>query len=494
MKKVRITAIFACRAAQKRHNKITMIRCIPLILLIVFLAGCGGLTVDKVPYRPILDVPQDSQPSPIGFREIRWMVPTGTPVLSQSPQGMFGFILCDWPYTQVEKGITSRSFPDDNFRQIFHDTMTGQGYDVTGDPGRFFNETEDMERTLYAIGGRVTDIKADTCKRTNLWGIDRGVRGEAHIEITWTVFDLLTRRTVYRTTTKGYGKLQSPNHEGVILLMEDAFAAAVHNLGADEEFHNMVFLGAEPQQAPLKQIQDIHEQPVTKFDPTEEVVIMGNDVSQKSVTGRLDNLKKAVVMVEAGGAHGSGFFITTDGHIITNAHVVGNAVRVRVVTSGKQEKLIGEVLRTDRARDVALIRLEDAAGLDITTLPLKTDKPAVGDDIYAIGAPRLKRLQDTVTKGIVSAHRYDRRRKKWFIQADVDIYGGNSGGPLLDGYGNVVGVAAEGYFVADETMGGLNHFIPIESALDALDIGLGGAARKTSVSIPSDNAPIDITP
>lgn len=472
-----------------------MNRFIYLIFLLV-LTACGGLPVDKIPHKNILAVPQDAQPAPVGFREIRWYVPTGTPVISQSPQGLLGLFLCDWPYTQLERGITSRSFPDDNFRQIFSDTLGGQGYDITGDPGRFFDENEDMERTIYAVGGRVTDIKADTCKRTNLWGIDRGVRGEAHLEITWTVYDLLTRRTVYSTTTKGYGKLQSPNHEGVVLLLEDAFAGAVHNLGADETFHGLVFYGAVPDRAPPKQILDIDEAPVTIFDPTEAVVIRGNQVSSQSVRGRLEDLKQAAVMIEAGGGHGSGFFITKDGHMITNAHVVGNAVRVRVVTHGKREKLIGEVLRIDRARDVALVRLEEAPDdLDIVTLPIKLDKPDVGDDVYAIGAPRLRKLQDTVTKGIVSAHRYDRRRKKWFIQADVDIYGGNSGGPLIDEHGNVVGITVEGYFVSEGTFGGLNHFIPIDDALAALDIELSGDykisanSKKTASSKPVSIAP-----
>jgi serine protease Do len=436
------------------------------------LAGCGGLNVQEVPLQDLAGAPaQNAQPAPVGFREIRFAIPTGTPTVSQSPKGLLGLLVCDWPYTMVQTGMRSRSFPDDNLKDIFLNTLRGQGYDVTGDPGRFFDEEEDEMRTAYAVGGQITDIKIDICKRSNLWGIDRGGTGEAYVSINWSVFDMLGRKTVLKTTTQGYGRLENPNDEALQLLFESAAESAIHNLGADEAFNRLVFIGEEPENAPGT-IADINELPVGLFDPGEKVDLSNIPVSKQSVHGRLEQIEKTVVMIEAGASHGSGFFISRGGHILTNAHVVGNAARVRVVTSGKQEKLRGEVLRIDRRRDVALIRLEEIpASFTISTLPLRLEEPAVGEEVYAIGAPRRKQLQDTVTKGIVSAHRYDRREKQPYIQADVDIYAGNSGGPLIDAHGNIIGLAALGFMVSDDTLGGLNWFIPIGDALEKLDIG-----------------------
>ena len=113
--------------------------------------------------------------------------------------------------------------------------------------------------------------------------------------------------------------------------------------------------------------------------------------------------------------------------------------------------------------------------LNITTLPIRLDWPEVGEDIYAIGTPYdHKRLDGTLSKGIISAHRrnfkYEGVRQN-FIQSDVEIHAGNAGGPLLDEYGNIIGITAEGYIDTETSFGnGLNLFIPIREALDTLGI------------------------
>ena len=92
----------------------------------------------------------------------------------------------------------------------------------------------------------------------------------------------------------------------------------------------------------------------------------------------------------------------------------------------------------------------------------------------AIGAPVARQLQDTVTKGIVSAHRRNFRlmgAKQNLIQADIEIHGGNSGGPLLDQYGNIAGLSVAGYGAGENSTGiGLNLFVPIGEALEKLNV------------------------
>lgn len=441
---------------------------------VLLLGACHGLTVQPHALKDYPDIPENAQPSPIGFNKLRYHIPTGTDIASTSPKGLFGLFTCGAPYETMQQGIIGRYVVNDNIKQIFNETMEAQGYDVTGSPGRMFDEEEDMQRTVYSVGARITNIRMDLCdKKTFLLGFNQGYSGEGEIRIEWTVYDLLHRRNALKLTTEGYTELNVANREGMQLILEGAFAAAAHNLGADEQFRNLVVYGETPSVTP-KTIQDVNEAPVGLFDPQEKVGIRNPAPSASPVKGRLEDIVKTAVMIEAGPTHGSGFFISKQGHIVTNAHVVGNAFRVRIVTSGKQEKLIGEVLRVDRRRDVALVRLEEP--LDhIRTLPVRTSALAVGEDVYAIGAPRLKRMQDTVTKGIVSAHRYDRKEGQPYIQADVDTYGGNSGGPLIDASGNIVGISVSGYAIDDSedaALGGLNNFIPIADALRALDISL----------------------
>lgn len=458
-----------------------------LIVATAALTSCSGLNVEEIPLGQPEIPPENAQPSPVGFNKIRYAIPTGTPIISHSPKGALGLINCTIPYGMIESGISSRSFPNDDFRRVFLDTLEGQGYDIAGDPGRMFDEQEDLMRAIYSVGARVTDIKMDLCRRANMWGSYRGETGEANLTIEWTVFDLLHRKNVYKTTTKGYAEHKLPNYEAIELLLEKAFAAAVHNLGAAEPFYNLVFSGQEPKKTP-RTFSDPEEEPITLYESNERVRIANTPLSRSKAKGRFEDILRTGVMIEAGGGHGSGFFITQQGHIITNAHVVGNAQRVRVVTSGKEDKLVAEVLRIDRKRDVALLKLEEPLS-SIETLSIRLDKPSIGDDVYAIGAPRLKRLQDTITSGIISAHRYDRRSKQNFIQADVDIYGGNSGGPLLDEFGNIIGLSVSGFFVATDTLGGLNWFIPIEDALDTLSIRNNAQTKSNSAEEPTPLKP-----
>ncbi len=435
-------------------------------VLVLCACGMDSFDIKPVPINPPLPAPNDAQPSPIAFSKIRYAVPTGTSVVAMRFAG------CEPPYGIVQKGISSRDFPSDDFRRLFLDTMEARGYDVAGDPGRLFDEAEDEMRAAYAVGARVTDIKINACNTINLWGYDSGVSGEATVTVEWGVYDLLRRRNAYKTTTQGYAKIRTANQEGLQLLLEESFEAATANLGADSAFHDLVFYGTKPP-AP-ETARDLEEEPMGLYDPAESVMISNLPVSKSPAAGRLEDIRKTAVMVEAGGGHGSGFFITRDGHIITNAHVVGDAARVRVVTSAKKNKLIAEVLRIDRKRDVALLRIEKESmdGLSIKTLPIRASGLKVGEDVYAIGAPQLKRLQDTVTKGIVSAMRFDQRRKQPYIQADVDIYPGNSGGPLIDANGNIVGISVAGWEIGPDILGGLNQFIPIDDALQQLNIGV----------------------
>lgn len=446
--------------------------CFFLALIAIFFVGCSGLKVDEAPLNPAQIPPENANPSPIGFNKVVFALPTGTAVASSSPQGLLGLIECEWPYGIIAQGsVRGRGFPTDGMREIFQKTMEGQGYDVTGSPGRLFDEEADLQRTIYSVGGRIIDIKMDTCQHVNVWGVDQGRTGKGHVEIEWSVFDLLNRKTVLKKTSRGYGTLKTPNSEGVALLFEEAVSAAIHNLGADKEFYNLVYFGELPNFKP-NSYSTPNENPAALFDPDQKINIQTKNLSKTSAQNHLENIIESVVLVQKTG-HGSGFFISNDGHILTNAHVVGNADRMRIVTSGKKYKLTAQVLRINRARDVALLQLESIPpGLQITPLPLRLSKTKIGEDVYAIGTPSYIHLQDTVTKGIISAHRIQRRGNLSLIQADADVHGGSSGGPLIDSYGNVIGIAVSNYIDSKGSLSGLNDFIPIEDALLKLGINL----------------------
>src|SRR5262249_14854504 len=148
----------------------------------------------------------------------------------------------------------------------------------------------------------------------------------------------------------------------------------------------------------------------------------------------------------------------------TNEHVVDGTDHVKVILESGQE-LEGTVIAADPQRDVALVKVAPAG---LRGLPLRATRLEIGDEVYAVGSPLLEQLSGTVSKGIVSAYRsFDGLD---YIQSDVTTAEGSSGGPLLDGHGNVVGITVSGFTEA-EAPAGVNLFIPIGDALRALGIG-----------------------
>jgi serine protease Do len=162
---------------------------------------------------------------------------------------------------------------------------------------------------------------------------------------------------------------------------------------------------------------------------------------------------------------GSGFIVSPDGMVLTNAHVVAGANEVTVKLTDKRE-FRAKVIGVDRPTDVALLKIE-ASGLPTVNLG-SSDDLRVGEWVTAIGSPY--GFENTVTSGIVSA--------KWrslpdgayvpFIQTDVAVNPGNSGGPLFNMKGEVIGINSQIY---SRTGGyqGLSFAIPIEIAVKIKD-------------------------
>jgi len=161
---------------------------------------------------------------------------------------------------------------------------------------------------------------------------------------------------------------------------------------------------------------------------------------------------------------GSGFIVSADGYIVTNHHVVADAEQITVKLSDKREyaaKLIG----SDKQSDVALLKI-DADGLPVASIG-KSAQLKVGQWVFAIGAPF--GLERTATQGIVSALGRSLPNENYvpFIQTDVAVNPGNSGGPLFDTAGRVVGINSQIYSRSGGYMG-LSFAIPIDVAIDVV--------------------------
>ncbi|MEI8156209.1 MAG: Do family serine endopeptidase [Burkholderiales bacterium] len=156
---------------------------------------------------------------------------------------------------------------------------------------------------------------------------------------------------------------------------------------------------------------------------------------------------------------GSGFILTSDGFIMTNAHVVDGADEVLVTLTDKRE-FKAKIIGADKRSDVAVVKIE-ATGLPAVKVG-DVGRLRVGEWVMAIGSPF--GLENSVTAGIVSAKQRDTGDFLPFIQTDVAINPGNSGGPLINMRGEVVGINSQIYSRSGGFMG-ISFAIPMDEAV-----------------------------
>ena len=184
---------------------------------------------------------------------------------------------------------------------------------------------------------------------------------------------------------------------------------------------------------------------------------------ERTVRELMAQLGQAVVQVRTPGGLGSGFFLSEDGHLITNFHVIEGETQISVEVyhqrNGQLERKAYRQVRIvamHKFADLALLKIEDADAPKFVRVPLgDSDQLAVGDRVFAIGSPL--GLERTVTEGILST-KTRQMQGSLYLQTTTQINPGNSGGPLFNLRGEVVGVTNMKITFGE----GLGFAIPVE--------------------------------
>jgi serine protease Do len=184
---------------------------------------------------------------------------------------------------------------------------------------------------------------------------------------------------------------------------------------------------------------------------------------------------------------GSGFILSADGLIMTNAHVVEGADEVVVTLTDKRE-FKAKIIGADKRSDVAVVRM-DATGLPAVKVG-DVSRLKVGEWVMAIGSPF--GLDNTVTAGIVSAKQRDTGDYLPFIQTDVAINPGNSGGPLINMRGEVVGINSQIYSRSGGSMG-ISFAIPMDEAVRVSEqLRVSGRVTRGRIGVQIDQVTKDV--
>lgn len=336
-----------------------------------------------------------------------------------------------------------------DYVRTFDNEARAAGYRVPDGQGALFGDGSNKPE--LAVGAVIKEMKERGC----------GTAGtiDATITVDWQVFDPLDKKLLFRSTNQGSATANSksaplanrPAEAGRL-----AFQQAAKAILADPNFVAAV---RDPKGGAPPEPGVLFPEAQNAADSASPVQIVRLAPNTKPFKDQVSGLREQVVTVDNGAGTGSGFYIA-DGLLLTNHHVIAGAQRVKIRFFGGRQ-IDGQVVVSNARRDVALIKTD---GVGVAGLPLRLEDPELTSQVFVIGSPLGQKHEGSITAGIVSAFRTESGGP--FIQSDVAVDHGNSGGPMFDAQGNVIGLVDLGR----GERATVNLFIPISDALKVLDI------------------------
>jgi serine protease Do len=332
------------------------------------------------------------------------------------------------------------------YSAAFKTEMERAGFKVISDDDLFAQEPGSAD---YQVAAVISDIDIIACVSNGALlspGKLGDARGTGTMKVDWQVYSPVRKEVVARVSTSGTITVKKTVPDGLTQLVMGNFASNIRELTNSAQFRAAVTA------APLAAT-------VLPSGQQDKIALSG---SGKAAKRPIADAVGSVVTLMTGSGSGSGVLISDDGYILTNAHVVGDEKEIRVRWADGIETA-AQIIRVSKPRDVALVKTSPR---DRPPLLIKRGPVSPGQRVFAIGSPRGKDFQGTVSSGVVSADRtYEGFR---FIQSDVSVSPGSSGGALLDESGSLIGLTDLGFDNGGRA--GLNLFIPIGDAMDFLNL------------------------
>ena len=439
-----------------------------LLVLLIFLSSCQ-LAI-KYPELPeanqIPALPSLYKQRPIAFEKALIDLPRG--------QTYIAYPYWRWSFDNVDIGLfgacnaTSRnrfanSTADwaegekkfgswqDEAAEFFNAPLKQMGYDVVDVFSTTFKRNREKRRAELLISARITDIKSNQCNLFNsvLMQTESLIGGDAYVRVEWEVYDTLADKVIATFTTADIGIVSKPTEKGNELILLRALQNAAERLGHEEDFYHLV-----------TQQDTLDDLIASESKQTPIILRMKQKTNTRPLNENYFLTKRATVTI---GEDASGFYISKDGYILTTAEAVGSA-RIVPVEDSQGTRFEAKVVRTNFRLNVALLKAVINKTYLLPIAPEEILNPLM--KVFTVGNPEGGQNRATVTQGIVSNTRFKKKKNLYFIQASITTTAGYAGAPLLDEFGNVLGLH-DGRN-SEETA--FSYFIPIHDALRALNI------------------------
>jgi S1-C subfamily serine protease len=351
---------------------------------------------------------------------------------------------------RLERGDTI-GIAGEDFRIHILEDLRRRGLNAVGAENLVFGSDAGGAAELL-LGGTVSELECKPGLRQDEVSCRLGVE--------WQVLDRSSDSVVYKVTTRG--SVNNFDKDPPIGVGRQLIRANLNSLTSRPRFRRL--LVPEPV-------------PVTASGGGYSAATMrACSAAARTMPTAAEQVLDSTVLIQTSTGFGSGFVASTDGFVLTAAHVIsGSAATVRL-RDGRE--LPATVIRSDRRLDIALLRVAVPQGVTLSCLPMKLGPVAVGSDAYAIGAPARRELSFSVARGIVSGIRL--LDGVQYLQTDAAVNRGNSGGPLVNASGEAVGIVSTKLVGA--TVEGIAFGVPLNAGLDAIAVRSSGGTSTPLIS------------
>jgi hypothetical protein len=311
-------------------------------------------------------------------------------------------------------------------------------------------------RPRFKIGLAITDVDVNmvaTKYGTTTRGNEVGVYTE--VTTTWKVYDKVENKIVLEYENKGH--FLNRNYRRTY---DFSLVGAINHSAAD-------FLNNSNLKQLVKESESNSEGLISLKDPGQDVIYVRQKSKQEfnSLSSMVQSSSAACVTIQTDRGHGSGVVIDPSGLILSCFHVIDDALEVDVKFNNGLT-LRADIVNYDETSDVVLLKVK---GKEFAYLSPATNlPPTLGMEVITIGTPSSADLGQSIASGIISGRRLNDNLE--YIQVDMAVSPGNSGGPLLNHNGEILGIVKSK--IVDEGVEGIGFAIPVFTALDRLQLSL----------------------
>jgi len=300
-----------------------------LLFSAVSLLGCTAPPVKKVNISTPISLSSKSETRSVAIKKVVAKIPRGKMI----GQVTGGALCVVQPGGEITWGSSNRvNFTTEELIDIFVEELESAGWPVVGTTEDLFSGY-DLSAAEILLAAQISDANTNICYPLSGFGNWSSAKGEMYIKVEWQVYSPRTKEVIGTLQTEGSSVVGSSSSISGDLLA-NSFSVATRNLLAQQDFHDLV-----------KKVDEIKPK-----EGVNRIIIRNKNLS----LGSLEDAKKSVVSIRTATGHGSGVAIGDGGMVLTNAHVVGSANKVTIITSDGVS-FPAEVIRSSKERDIALI-------------------------------------------------------------------------------------------------------------------------------------------